>query len=69
MIKKKKSVDLDKVRDNVEKVGKVSKIVLRILWIMIGFAAMAAFVLVLVKIGQALKVDFSKIPIIGKIFG
>lgn len=61
MFKKKKGVDLDKVKSGVEKSFKITGILLRLVWILIGVAGIAAFVLVAVKIGQALQVDFSKI--------
>lgn len=63
MIKKKKNVDLDKVKQGVEKGVKITGIVLRVVWILIGIAVLALFVYAAVKIGQALKVDF------GKLFG
>ena len=61
MIKKKKNVDLDKVKQGVEKGVKVTGIVLRVVWTLIGVAALAAFIFVAVRIGQALSVDLSKI--------
>lgn len=68
MKKKRKSVDLDKVREDVQKAGKVTAIVLRVVWVLLGVAAFAAFIFVAVKIGQALKVDLPKVPIIGWLF-
>ena len=63
MSKKKKGVDLDKVKQGVEKGVTITGIILRVVWVLIGVAALALFVYAGVKIGQALKVDF------GKLFG
>lgn len=59
MSKKRKNVDLDKVKERVEKGVKITGIVLRVVWILIGVAALAAFIFVAVRIGQALSVDLS----------
>lgn len=69
MFKKKKKVDLEEIHNGVKKVGTAAAIVIRIAWILVGVAAFAAFIYEGVKIGQALKVDISGIPLIGKIFG
>ena len=61
MSKKRKNVDLDKVKERVEKGVKITGIVLRVVWILIGVAALAGFIFVAVRIGQALSVDLSKI--------
>ena len=61
MSKKKKNVDLDKVKKGVEKVSKITGILFRVFWVLIGIAALALFVYAGVKIGQALNVDLSKI--------
>ncbi|MBQ6922896.1 MAG: hypothetical protein IJQ66_07395 [Clostridia bacterium] len=56
-----KKADIEKVSVKVAKAGKVAGIFLRVLWIVIGLGALLAFILVAVKIGQALQVDFSSI--------
>lgn len=61
MKKKQKKVDLEKIHNGVKKASRITSIFFRLLWILVGVAAIAAFVLVAVKIGQALQVDFSKI--------
>lgn len=61
MSKNRKGVDLDKVSNGVKKAGKIVGIIFNIFWILVGIAVIAAFVLVAVRIGQALQIDFSKI--------
>ena len=61
MIKKRKSVDLDRVKNGVEKGVKITGIVLRVTWTLIGVAVLAAFIFVALRIGQALNVYLSKI--------
>ena len=52
---------LEKVSEGVKKAGKISGIIFRVLFFLVGIAVIVAFVLVAVRCGQALKVDFSKI--------
>ena len=67
-MKKRKNIDLDKVEQGLNKVEqgiengvKITRIILRITWILIGVAALAAFIFVAVRIGQVLKVDLSNL--------
>ena len=61
MSKKRKNVDLDKVKERVEKGVTITGVIFRVVWFLIGIAALALFIFVAVKIGQALKVDLSKL--------
>ena len=54
MIKKKKDVTFNKVRNGVEKSFKITAIIVRIALTLVGVAALFAFVFAAVKLGQAL---------------
>lgn len=55
---KKKKVDLEKIHTGVKKASKITAIAFRLLWILVGVAALAAFIYAAVAIGQALQADF-----------
>ncbi|MBQ6980014.1 MAG: hypothetical protein IJQ07_05155 [Clostridia bacterium] len=58
MKKKQKKVDLEKIHNGVKKASRITSIFFRLLWILVGVAALAAFIYAAVAIGQAFKADF-----------
>ena len=63
MKEKKKKIDLDKIENGVEKVGKLTRIMFRIVWTLLGVALIVGIVFLSVRCGQSIVSD------VGSVFG
>ena len=57
MKEKKKKIDLDKIENGVKKVGKLTRILLRVVWTLLGVALIVAILFLSVRCGQSIVSD------------
>ena len=54
MKKERRKINLDKVENGVKKAGKVTRIMLRIVWTLVGLALIAGIIFLTVRCGQTI---------------